>query len=151
MTAPKIPSDATCSLDGEAPALVPPGQYELRFDYFETKIIFKSAAKLILWFTVISMGPHFDTAKLARFYNVTKIIGKAQRNGRFKVGFRSDFLREYARLFRTPTRLDRISMTAFGNHIIIGRARTVTRGHDQREIPEGLRYSVLEELTGIGD
>jgi hypothetical protein len=140
MTTHEIPGDAACSLEGEPPALVPPGEYELRFDYFETKIMFKRAAKLVLWFTVISVGPH---------YNVTRIIGKPQRNGRFKVGFRSDFLREYARLFRTPTRLDRISMSEFTRHIIVGRVRTVTEGHDQKAIPEGLRYSVLQELTGI--
>jgi hypothetical protein len=149
MLAPTIPSDA-CSLEGEAPALVPPGYYDLRFDYFETKIMFKRAHKLILWFTVISTGPYFDTARLARFYNVTRIIKEA-RNGRFKVGYRSDFLREYARLFRVPTRLDRISMSAFEPHIIIGRVRTVNKGHDQKEIPSGLHYSVIDELTGIRD
>jgi hypothetical protein len=149
MTAPKIPSDATCSLDGEAPALVPPGDYELRFDYYETATMFGRAPKLVLWFTIISMGPYFDVAKLARYYNATRLIGKPQRNGRFKVGYKSDFLREYARLFRAPSRLDRISMTEFTRHIIIGRARTVTQGSNQKHIPEGLRYSVLDELIGI--
>jgi hypothetical protein len=121
----------------------------LSFDGYETRILFGRASKLILWFTIITFGPYFDLVKLPRYYNVTRIIGKQQRNGRFKVGFRSDFLREYGRLFRHPTRLDRITMSPFERHIIIGRVRTVTVGHDQKKIPEFLQYSVLEELTGI--
>jgi hypothetical protein len=149
MTAPQLPSDAACSLEGDAPALVPPGEYDLRFDYYDTATMFGCAPKLVLWFTIITMGPYFDVVKLARYYNATRLIGKPQRNGRFKVGYKSDFLREYARLFRAPSRLDRISMTEFTRHIVIGRARTVTQGADQKGIPEGLRYSVLDALTGI--
>ncbi len=104
----------------------------------------------MLWFKIITMGsPYFDAVKLARFYNVKRIIGRPGRNGRFKVGFHSDFMREYCRLFRPPTRLDRISMSAFERQIIVGKAKTVTRGSDQTKIPEALRYSVLEELVSV--
>ncbi|HEY1891982.1 MAG TPA: hypothetical protein VGG63_16380 [Steroidobacteraceae bacterium] len=137
-------------LDGDRPALVEPGEYDLRFLHHETLILFGRASKLVLWFKIISMGsPYFDTVKLARFYNVKRIIGRPGRHGRFKVGFNSDFMREYGRLFRPPSRLDRISMSAFERAIIVGRAKTVTRGSDQTAIPEGLQYSVLEELTGL--
>lgn len=136
-------------LDGEQPALIPPGVYELRFDHHETAVMFGRAPKLVLWFTVVSFGPYFDTVKLPRFYNVRRLIGRPSRSGRFKTGFKSNFLREYCRLFRAPTRLDRIAMSEFSRHIILGRARTVTQGSDQAAIPEGLQYSVLEELTGI--
>jgi hypothetical protein len=37
----------------------------------------------------------------------------------------------------------------FGRHIIIGRARTVTEGADQKGIPDALQYSVLDELLRI--
>lgn len=141
--------ESFAELDGPRPALVTPGVYELRFDYHETMVLFGRASKLVLWFTVISMGPYFDCVRLPRFYNVKRIIGRPQRNGRFKVGFGSDFIREYARLFPAPGRLDRIPMSAFSSHIILGRARTVIRGSDQSDIPEMLQYSVLDELTGI--
>lgn len=142
-------AESFAELDGERPALVPPGEYHLRFDHYETLVLFGRASKLVLWFTIITPGPYFDQARLARFYNVKRLIGRPQRNGRFKVGFNSDFLREYARLFPTPQRLDRIPMSEFSRHIVIGRARTVTKGSDQTDIPEALRYSVLEELTGL--
>ena len=143
------PVEAFAELEGDRPALVEPGQYELRFDHHETLVLFGRASKLVLWFTVISMGPYFDAVKLPRFYNVKRIIGRPQRGGRFKVGFGSDFLREYARLFPAPQRLDRIPMSEFSRHVVIGRARTVTRGSDQSAIPDVLQYSVLDELTGI--
>ena len=137
-------------LEGERPALIPPGTYELRFDHHETLILFGRASKLVLWFTIISMGPYFDVVKVPRFYNVKRIIGRPQKHGRFKCGFKSDFLREYARLFPAPVRLDRIPMSEFRRHVVLGRVRTVTRGSDQGAIPESLQYSVIEELTGIG-
>lgn len=136
-------------MEGEGPALVPPGVYELRFDWHETAVMFGRAPKLVLWFTIISFGPYFDIVKLPRFYNIRKVIGRPARNGRFKAGHKSNFCREYYRLFRPPTRLDRIPMTPFERHIILGRVRTVTKGSDQKEIPDGLQYSVLEELVGI--
>lgn len=137
-------------LDGDRPALIEPGEYELRFDHYETLILFGRAQKLVLWFTVVTMGPYFDTVRLPRFYNVTRIIGRPGRNGRFKVGFRSEFLREFCTLFpvKLPARLDRIPMSLYSNAIIVGRVRTVTKDREQRDIPEPLKYSVIEELTG---
>jgi hypothetical protein len=134
-------------LDGERPALVPPGTYELKFLHHETCVMFGRAPKLACWFTVITMGEHFGV-KLARFYNVRRIIGRPARNGRFKAGWKCNFVREYGRLFRLPSRLDRIAMSEFTRHVILGKVRTVTHGSDQAQIPDGLQYSVIEELTG---
>jgi hypothetical protein len=134
------------ALEGDAPSHVKPGVYQLRFDYYATAVMFGRAPKLVLWFTIIEPGPYFDLMKLPRFYNVRKLIGRPAKFGRFKVGFKSTFLRDYARLFRVPARLDRIPMSEFGRRIIVGRVRTVTHGSNQLPIPEGLQYSVIEEL-----
>jgi hypothetical protein len=40
-------------------------------------------------------------------------------------------------------------MSAFERVIVRGRVRTVTSGSNQREIPDGLRYSVIDELVGL--
>lgn len=144
------PMDGEAVLDGERPALIPPGEYLLRFDHHETAVMFGRAPKLVLWFTVISQGPYFDAVKLAAFYNVRRLIGRPARNGRFKVGFKSSFLRDYFRLFTSAAnRLDRIPMSAFKNVIIRARIRTVMTGSDQGEIPEQLRYSVIDELLRV--
>lgn len=137
------------ALDGDQPSLIPPGEYELAFDYFETKILFKKP-KLFVWFKVIKYGDHFGV-RVPRYYGLRKIIGRYGKGGRFAIGWKSDFLREYARLFGAPKRLDRIAMTPFEKVVIVGRIRTVEKGHDQREIHDSLRYSVIDELIRVKD
>ena len=147
MAAGESPEPGT--LDGERPALIPPGKYTLRFEFHETKFIF-SRPKLFLWFSVLDCGDYFGT-KLARYYGARRLIGRSGKHARFAVGWKSDFLREYATLFGAPSRLDRIAMTPFEKVTMLGRVRTVEKGHDQRVIAEGLRYSVIEELLRVED
>lgn len=136
-------------LDGDQPACIPPGDYQLRFSHHETKLIFQRP-KLFLWFTVLDYGEHFGV-KIARYYGLRRLIGKQGKGGRFAVGWKSDYLREYARLFGKPHRFDRIPMEPFKRVVIVGRVRTVTKGHDQREIAPDLHYSVVDELLRISD
>jgi len=132
----------------EARVLLPPGLYDVAYERYYTWMMFGRAPKLTLCFRIVTMGPHFGQ-KLQRHYNISKLIGRPGTNGRFKVGFCSDFLREYAALFGAPTRLDRIPMSNFEKHILIAKVRTVSKGSGQRDIPEGLQYSTIAELTGI--
>ena len=135
-------------IDGDRPALVLPGQYDVAFDRYYTWMMFGRAPKLTLCFRIMTMGEHFEKP-IQRHYNVKKLIGRPATNGRFKVGFSCGFLREFATLFGTPSRLDRIPMSNFEKHIFIAKVRTVSKGSGQREIPGGLHYSTIAELTGI--
>ena len=142
---------ASCfaQLEGERPVLLPPGNYDVEFVGFATSMLFTKAYKLRLQFKVVTMGEHFGT-HISRFYNVTRLIGRVGQNGRFKVGFHGDFLREFSKLFGTPVRLDRIPMTSFERKILLARVRTVEKaGTPPRWIPEGLRYSVISELITV--
>ena len=132
------------SLDGERPALLTPGMYTVIFDYHETKQMFGSALKVVLWFKVSEPGENFGK-RLGRYYNVTRVLSRG-RNGRFKVGWRSDFLREYTRLFGLPHRLDRIPMSNFSRDALVAVVRTVGQTSTQIAIPEPLQYSVIAEL-----
>jgi hypothetical protein len=136
------------AIDGERPSLVPPGVYEVGFVAFSTFILFGRASKLNLQFKVLTMGEHFEK-RISRYYNVTRLIGRPGPCGRFKVGFCSDFAREYARLFPMPNRLDRIPMSAFEKHIFLANVRTVEKGAQQESIPDALRYSTISELISI--
>lgn len=136
------------ALDGERPALVPPGRYDVAFDRYYTWMMFGRAPKLTLCFRIVTFGEHFEQ-KLQRHYNIKKLIGPKGASGRFKCAFSCDFLREFASLFGTPSRLDRIPMTNFEKHIFIAKVRTVSKGSGQRPIPEGLHYSTIDELIGI--
>jgi len=143
-----VTTDSFAGIEGERPALVVPKVYDLRFIYHETARMFGQALKLILWFTIAEAGDDFDK-KVARYYNVKRIIGTPQRDGAFKVAFQSDFLREYAKLFGMPSRLDRIPMSKFPGCFVSGKVKTVTTGRNQREIPKSLQYSVIEELRAL--
>jgi hypothetical protein len=137
------------ALDGDRLPLILPGLYDFRFDYYETKVLFGRAPKLVLWFTVVTFGDYFDRVRLPRYYNLAKLIEKPRKWGRFKVGYKSDFLREYATLFTTPPRLDRIPMTAFEKVTVTGKVRTVSTGSKQEVIPVGLQYSVIGQLVEV--
>src|SRR5579862_2903985 len=149
MDTPETASAGYGALDGYRPPLVLPVLYEFRFDYYETKVLFGRAPKLILWFTIVTFGEYFDRIQLPRYYNVTKLMEKPRKWGRFKVGYKSDFLREYSRLFGTPLRLDRIPMSAFEPVIVTAKVRTVSTGSKQEVIPPGLQYSVIDKLVAL--
>jgi hypothetical protein len=124
--------------------------YDVAFTHYSTAVMFGRAPKLALWFKVVTFGEYFDTP-LPRYYNAAKIIGKPMMYGRFKVGFQSDFLREFVTLFGMPKRLDRIPMTGWEKHTFVAKVRTVEVGSKQRAIPDGLRYSVISEIMRIRD
>ena len=108
------------------------------------------APKLILKFSIVDFGS-YQGIVLARYYNVTKLIGMVGQNGRFKAKPTGDFLIEYCTLFpgQSITRLDRIPMVLLYNEIIIGKVRTVTKNNQQRKLPDQLKHSVIGELIRV--
>jgi hypothetical protein len=150
MDAPEIENaSGYCVLDGAPPSLIVPGLYDFRFDYCETKVMFGRAPKLVLWFTVVTFGDYFDRVRLPRYYGVSKLMEKPRKWGRFKAGYKSDFLREYVTLFPKPLRLDRMPMSAFEKVIVEGKVRTVSTGAKQEAIPAALQYSVIGQLVAL--
>ena len=134
---------------GDKPPLIPSGKYDLSFQYYETLKLFGGRAlKLVLWFRVVTQGEYFEVI-LPRYYNVTGIIGKPSKEGNFKVGWKSSFVREYAALFGLPRRLDRLSMSKYKNHIIEGHTHVVQQSTTHRSIPKDVQYSVIDELIRV--
>ena len=132
---------------GDAPALVPPGEYLVMLDWFRTVTMFK-APKLELVFTIVSHGPHYGT-RLSRYYNIDRIIGKPQKGGRFKVGRNRDFTREFCSLFHhTGNRLDRLPMTRFDGATLKASVVTVKQARGQH-IPKALQYSKIDQLIKV--
>jgi hypothetical protein len=145
-----IPLTCEAQIVDDAYTLVEPGTYDLAFIRFETAFMFRHAPKVVLWFCIVTMGPAFG-AEVPRFYNVKRIIGKPQKGGRFNVGRRSDFVREFTNLFHLPDkRLDRLPVESnFRNAIVSGEVKTVTRDFQQRELAEPIQYSVVKQLLKI--
>jgi len=128
---------------------IPDGNYQLRFDYYETAIHFGKACKVILHFTVVDFGEAFET-KLCRYYTVERLIGKPGRNGRFKIkGQTSCLITEFLNCHPDadiPKRLDRLPMSSWKGKIIIGFVSTVTQNSHQKRLHEIQRYSRIKEL-----
>lgn len=139
-----------CLIDGDLPPLIKPGEYEVVLVEYRTAMFFGRAAKLVLSFKIIEPGEGFE-AVLERYYNLQRIIGKPGKNGDFKVGKRSDFLRELCTVFPTLNvrRLDRIPMSCFDGVIIKARIDTVTHDTKQAPIPKPLQYSKVSKLLGV--
>lgn len=135
-------------VDGGLPALVPPGEYRLRFETWSTVMLFGRQPKVVLKFRICDLGPHFELG-LTRWYNATKLKGKVGRHGRFSVGWSSDLIRDYAKLVCMPNRVDRINLDALRKLLIVGRVETVVKDRSQGALPESCQYSVVRAIVGI--
>ena len=125
------------------------GVYDLAFVEHETARMFKGKAhKLAMWFRIVTFGEYFEVL-LPRYYNVQNVAKRRTKNGTFKAGPKSDFMREYCTLFPGRVgRLDRVPMSPFRHSIIKGKISLVkeARGH---KIPAELQYSRIEQLIGV--
>ena len=146
-----VANECLVEIDGEQPPLIEPGRYKLAYIRHETVMLYGKAAKLVVWFRVVTFGPYFETV-LPRWYNVKCLVGKQGKNGRFKVGHKSDFLREYLNCFEDQFakngRLDRVPVGNFEGVILRGEVRTVTKNSSGHNIPNLLKYSVISRLIG---
>jgi len=133
----------------DLPPLIKPGIYDLVLVDFRTAMMFMGKApKLIMDFRIVTFGDAFE-AVVSRYYNVLRVIGKPENQGRFKASKKGDFLREYMTLFTgIVDRLDRIPMSNFENVIIEGKVKTVKRSRG-RDIPKELQYSKISELRRV--
>jgi hypothetical protein len=128
---------------------IKPGVYDLVFVEYETARMFKgNAPKLVMWFRIVTLGEYFEVL-LPRYYNVQNVAKRRTKNGSFKAGPKSDFMREYCTLFPGRIgRLDRIPMSPFRRSIIKGRISLVKEARG-REIPAELQYSRIEQLIKV--
>lgn len=138
---------------GDAAPLVPAGEYVGQFTHSETAVLFKTkrfpgAPKLFLHFRLVEIGPHNGTV-LYRPYNVAALIGTPGRGGRFRASRRSDLVHELAIVYGRAFRPDRINLQPLSRVLVRLLVRVVERDREQREIPEPLRYSVIQRLIGL--
>ena len=145
-----VASESYFEMDGDL-VLVPPGIYVMKFLYGETRYLHNRRPKLVLWFSIVDMGEFFG-ARVARYYNIKEIKGRPCKNGRFKAGAKSDFMREYFSVVTQPVqRRDRIPLTYLENYMIKVKVKTVEKSYDQSKIPKALQYSVVEKVLEASD
>lgn len=128
---------------------VPDGEYELRYDFYETGLFFGSC-KVIVYFA-ISAPDEYASTPVRRYYNVTKLSGPCRRYGGYIAPPCGNLVREYKRLIREPDRIDRISFRTLKGKCILGRLETVTRTYDRKDLSPDDQYSRVAELIRIID
>lgn len=141
-----VPDIGEGEIEGDGYALVPPGEYRLRFDTWTTIIMWGRAPKLALKFKILDFGEHFETT-LYRWYNVKRLVGKPGKQGRYKIGLTSDLYRDYASLLGAPLRPDRIALTKLKPLVIVGAVETVSKDRSQTTLHQACQYSVIRELV----
>jgi len=134
-------------VEGTPQPLIPPGEYVAVFLYYETKNMYKTP-KLFMHFEIVDLGAYCRT-KLYAPFRVAGLIGKEGRNGRFKLGIRSELFLTLCRLQPKVIRPDRISLRGFKGALFKIRVRTVEKDYRQRPLPEFLKYSVVDAILSV--
>ena len=139
------------AIGGEPLVVIPPGLYDLKYKYHETKLYGSGKApKVVIRFEIV--GPDHRGTTLPCYYAVESLCGKPSKYGRFRLaGFKSRFLRDYATVFVEPGRLDRATPRHYKGRIIQGEVVTVKKGWDGHDIPRSLQYSKIESLIWLVD
>jgi hypothetical protein len=133
------------TIDGEPPALIPPGTYQLRLEHWATRMLFGRQPKVVLLLSICDFGPLFGT-KLERWYNASRLNGPPKACGKFAAGWSSDLVREYASIIGMPPRRDRLSLCKYRDLMLTGHVATVTADRKQRRLPPPLQYSIVRQL-----
>ena len=91
-----------CQLVGPEYSLIPEGEYQAIYLYHETSNIFtrkegkaKTGGKLYLWFEILPFhSGEINEKRLFKSYNVTSLVGKKGRGGKFRMTRGKWFVRE---------------------------------------------------------
>lgn len=149
------PVEAAAKSECSLAPLVRPGIYTLAYTRHEARLMFGNSPKLIIWFRILDFGKA-NGEILPRYYNLGKLIGKPDKQSRykrFKVNQHTDLMDEFARVCPVDRtmRLDRVPVSHFGKHVVSGQVRTVTENRKQRPIHDQLQYSVIQSILGRAD
>lgn len=132
---------------GAPPLLLPEGEYTAEFLYHETATAFRDS-KLYMHFRILDFGEYFGK-QLFRAYRVKGLKGAPRKSGAFKLGRRSELYLMIMRVLPRERRIDRVSLYGLKDKRLRIRVRTVTRDYRNRDLPEPLRYSVVDDVLCI--
>jgi hypothetical protein len=119
---------------------IPEGKYPAIY-IGHTKCRWMDQDKLYLEFEITEEP--YQGKRLAHYYNVRF----SDDRDMVAVGFMSNFIRDYARLFdELPKRLDRVSLDVFKDRNYIVTAKTVRRDKQGRQLHDLVTYSKIDYL-----
>lgn len=133
---------------GRADPLIPEGTYEGVGRDTRIKRIFGTTKLYLKIEVLVPDRDHPDGVRrvvLPRHYGV-----RARPGGRYSVGSKSDYAREFALVTgRRLTRPDRLEPAVFRNTLLEVVVRTVRRDFRQRRLSPAAYYSVVDYIAGI--
>ena len=88
----------------------------------------------------------YDGVRLVRPYRVSRLNGKPGPNGKLVLAAGGDLYRTLAKLLDTRARPDRISLRPLRHMLLRVRTRTVDIDRNGARLPEGARYSVIDDI-----
>lgn len=130
---------------------IPEGKYLVDIISWETNVRFVKAPKVDMTFSIID--GEYAGVKIHCHRNVKRFIGKPGKKGRFEVGKKSKLARQFFRAMESGKRstanlrLDRLPLTQLKNVEV--KVRSVKKESDNKPIPTGLWYSVIDEMIQI--
>ena len=127
-------------------AVLPAGEFVARFIGYETRLFFGRSAKVVISWSIVDPGPHFQ-ATVRGFYAVRKLLGMPRRSGKFEIGITSRLARDLARMLEARPPLDRVPIKSLSKGLYLLKCRTVTRDYDQEQIPESIQYAVVDRVV----
>ena len=124
---------------------IPAGEYEVAYVRHETRFV--HSKKLVVTFMIVD--GKYGGLTLPRYYNVQDFIGDIGEGGKFRVGRKSHFYREYLSLFDPASiRPDRMAMARFKGLYLWAQVRVVTEVGGI-ELPLAAQYSVIDRLIEV--
>lgn len=129
-------------------ALFPDGEYEACFIKQEivNMKMFKGESRLYAHFEILNFG---DTTR-KKIYGAWSIkVSSKGGKRRISAGGRSRLYIMLCRIYNYRVRPDRISFHGLRGCVLKIRTRTVKKNFQQRELPECLWYSVVDDIIGI--
>ena len=133
-------------VEGET-VLVPEGEYEIRYLYYETGHYFGKACVTV---DFVIIGPEeYEGLPICRFYNVKELDGPPRRFANYKANNGGNLTREFRRIAGHTGRPDRISFRQFKNLRIIAEIETVRRDYKRQALDEDDHYSRISRLVKV--
>ena len=133
------------SVDDPYLTRIPAGDYEVTYLRHETRFV--HSKKLIVTFVIVD--GEYNGLTLPRYYNVQDFLGDVGEGGKFRVGLKSHFYREYLSLFDPDSvRPDRMAMSRFKDEYQWAKVRVVAQAGGI-ELPQAAQYSVIDRLIAV--
>ncbi len=124
---------------------IPTGVYQVAYARHLHRAIYRRPQIYVL-FSVVTPGPAFRVM-LPRYYSVNSVHGK--RAVTASVGRGSDLYRDLCRVGRQPRDPKRVDPASFADLILDVQVVTVSSDREQRELPEGARYSKVGRIIEV--